>query len=872
MIKQTSLNGQKRLKQEKSLKINNNQKKNDLDVKNHGHTKKYIPFTKKWRVKLYILNEKGIWEDKGVGQVYCANEKNREEEEEKKRKNNENNDNNGKNNENEKIKKLIFKKEKTNEIVFNLDILKENVEFHNQSEIILTWKNNDLINEDNIAFSFQEKEGLFEILKTINLVRGKNFSKDDLLKNDNINNKYYVSIDNLPNLVKEFENNMDDNKLENFKEYLKDTNYEFIKKIGKILFEEEKKIEESNSSISSISSFSCSSIDTDISFDLIKDIKNEKEKDFNDKIKDNKNSDLKIVNKVLEEEDNINYIYNIFKNLILIGDKELLELLFNDEHYLISFAAIEHESQSINKVPHRKYFKEIVKFKNPLNIQDSNLLQKINQNLRLSYLRDTAFGRIINDITYKTISLIILNNQRDIVQFFINNSDYFDILFSQMKSEDINIQSDAILFLSELISYSKRVSESGVTFHEILCKNDLLPILSYIIENNKNNKNIIDNNIKELININVIEIFISILSIIPKIIDKYLIENEKILETFADIIIEHDNFSVKYEISQIFKSLIESDKKIYDKKVFFNPIIEKFINYLISKKEGNKSEISSTVQIIIEIFMSWFNKMGFDSELWLDEYQINLVILNLLKEKNKIVNLYSIKLLKLILEKNENCVSNKILSKDLCNALIDLFKQNFKNNNIIISCLMNFFDTISQNNIYILNIIMNYSSDFFYDNEKQFKNIILRYEEKSTPKKKLIAFLKDNSYTESSILEIEPVFLNNISNKANEDDNNCYFDNLNILKDFFKEEDNNKDDIINTFEEENNYLNKKRNIDINDISFPDITKPKKKKNNCNMIYYKNEKHYKEMYLNEDNENDLFGDFGNNENEIEDEYE
>ena len=438
-----------------------------------------------------------------------------------------------------------------------------------------------------------------------------------------------------------------------------------------------------------------------------------------------------------------------------------------------------------------------------------------------------------------------------------------------MKSTDINIQTDAILFLSELISYSKRVSESKITFNEILCKNGLLPILSNIFDNNKNNKNKTDNK-KELININAIEIFISILSVVPKIINKYLIENDgKILEVFGDIIIEHDNFGVKYEISQIFKSLIENDKKIYDKKVFFNPIIEKFINYLTSKKDGNKSEIASTVQIIIEIFMSWFNKMGFDSELWLDEYQINLVILNLLKEKNKIVNLHSIKLLKLILEKNENYISNKILSKDICNALIDLFKANLKNNNMIISCLMNFFDSISQNNIYILNIIMNYSSDFFYGNKSLFKNIILRYEEKSTPKKKLLSFLNDNTYTLSSFLGIEPVFLNNITNKAmEEEDNNCIFNNLNILNDYFKDEDNNKDDIINNFGEENNYLNKKRNININDINFPNIQKAKKKKNNYDRQYYKNDNNYKDIFLNEDNEDELFVNFENNEIEIE----
>ena len=68
-----------------------------------------------------------------------------------------------------------------------------------------------------------------------------------------------------------------------------------------------------------------------------------------------------------------------------------------------------------------------------------------------------------------------------------------------------------------------------------------------------------------------------------------------------------------------------------------------------STEPEKKNEISSTIQIILEIFMAWINNMGFDCNFWLEKYQINSVIIKLLKEKNKIINLYTIKLLKTIL-------------------------------------------------------------------------------------------------------------------------------------------------------------------------------------------------------------------------------
>ena len=783
--------------------LSENKPKLNLDSKNQNNLNNLIPFSKQWRGKLYILNENGQWDDKGIGYVFCANETEGD-----------NTLNGGKQNSNQLVKKLIMIKEKTEEIIFNIDIKKENVDFHNQRGTILTWKKNNCLGEDNNAISFQEKEGILEILRNIKIINGKNISNDDLLSEDTSDAFYDVTVENLPNIVRELGPTMDEEKISDFIDYLKETKFYFIKKLGKILDDENKKIEDVKSSVS------FSSLETNLTLNSIKDNSNENIKEINDS--SDKDMNKKINNK-LPLNENINHIFNLFKNLILIGNKELLELLFDDECYLITFGAFEHDIQSNKIVPHRKYFKEIVKFKNPLNIKDQNLLKKINQNIRLTYLRDTAFSRLIDDNTNKTINTIIQNNHSDIIQFFINNKEYLELLFSQLKSEDIQIQKDAVLFLSELISCSKNVVQSKITFNELLCANGILPILSELIEdipnNIINNKN---NPIKELININAVEIFISILSAVPLLIRQYLMENDgRMLQQLTNVLLYHNNFGVKYEVSQIFKTLIESNGEPYDKKIFFNNTIEKFISFLITPKLENKNDNSSTIQIIIEIFMAWINNMGFDSEFWLEKHQINIVIIKLLKEKNKIVNLYTIKLLKIIVENSEHYISIKILTNELCKLIIDLFKQNMKKNNIISSCLMNFLDSISQNNNYILNVIMNYSSDFFYNNKDYFKNIILRYERKSTPKKILISYLSINTITESSLKDIDPIFNKSIENyKENEIEQNFEF----YEDKFLRDEDEENFDILNenyvfsihdNSENKIDFLYKKRHLDKN---------------------------------------------------------
>ena len=80
---------------------------------------------------------------------------------------------------------------------------------------------------------------------------------------------------------------------------------------------------------------------------------------------------------------------------------------------------------------------------------------------------------------------------------------------------------------------------------------------------------------------NVVEIFISILSSVPVLIRQYLVDNEgKTLSQLTNLLLFHDNFPIKYEISQIFKTLIEGEGEASDKKKFFSSTIDKFIFFI----------------------------------------------------------------------------------------------------------------------------------------------------------------------------------------------------------------------------------------------------------------------------------------------------
>ena len=722
---------------EKHVKINTNQKYLNANLT-----------TRKWRVKLYRLNEMGQWDDHGIGYVFCIKYLD----------------------ENEKlINKLIMTNENTEEEMFSIELNQNTVDFHNQRGSIMTWNTGNNKDDDNTAISFQEKEGVTEIMKNILICEGKNPNDEKLFLEMQSDTYYEVSIQNLPDLVRELNIDISEPKLMNFINFLKNNDCEFILQLGELLKEEEKKIE----NLKTILSSSITNCNTNSNIETEKDKnENNNNSNCNNNCNNNKNKteyNQQQIYKNLPME-NIHYIFNIFKNLILIGDKDLLEILIEDDYYLITFGALEYDFETMKSVPHRKYFKDIVKFKNPLNIEDQNILKKINQNLRLTYLRDTALSRLIEDNAIKTIDIMLRLNHNDIIQFFLNDNKYFEILFNQLKNGDLNTKKESCLFLSELIECSKDVLQSRITFNEYLFDQGILLIIGKIIEESNNEEN---NNteLKEFIKISAIEIFINILTIIPNAILDYLKKEKdhQLLNQLTNIMLYSDNFGIKYEISQIYKTLIETQIKeqSMDRMELFSEPFQKLLKYLntpIASAPGQishskKMEISSTKQIIIEILMAWFSLMSFNKQFWIEENKLNEIISNLLEEFDKVINLYSIKLLKCIIDYADPFVCNRIITEKLCENLTKLFEKNIKKNNIIISSMMEFFECLSKNKEIIFNNIMTFQSDFFYKNEKFFKIILFRYEHKSTPKRELINYLK-NDYKDDALL-----FLNDFDYK-----------------------------------------------------------------------------------------------------------
>ena len=558
---------------------------------------------------------------------------------------------------------------------------------------------------------------------------------------------------------------------------------DFIAQIGKILNEEEKKLDNFN--------------------DLSTKITTSSENNNNINNIKNNNSISNLNSSAIE---NINLISNIIKNILILSDKSLLEVLLNDENYLTIFGALEYDFETYKIVPHRKYFTEIVKFKNLLDIKNKEILNKIHLNHRLSYLKDTAICRFIEENTLKIINSMIQLNNNEIIQFFLQNLENLKLLLDLIKNnDDINIKKDACLFLVELMNCSFDIFSLRITFIETLCENKIFEIIDNLLskisneeENifNENNKN---KNSYELIKISIIEILIKILTCASESLKEYLLNNSdsKILNILCKLMLTNENFGIKYEISQIIKIYLDSEfqDSTNNQTLQHSNIFIILVDYLeIPLNLKYKNEIINNKQIIIEILIYIIERNYFF--YFFSDNKVYEKVIKLLEENNKILNIYVIKFIKSLLLSANDFLINNIINQDLMEKLCKLFEENKKKENLLFSILLDFFNPKLKNNI-IIQQFLTLKKDFFNSEENQiyFKDLLEKNKNKN--ENNIFENINNNNNNNNSSIQ-----------DLNENDDDLY----GTKKLFFYNDFEENEQIKN-----NNFLDKKRINDSIDL-------------------------------------------------------
>lgn len=270
----------------------------------------------------------------------------------------------------------------------------------------------------------------------------------------------------------------------------------------------------------------------------------------------------------------------------------------------------------------------------------------------------------------------------------------------------------------------------------------------------------------------------------PSIDMKTNIETEiKELSNLSTLMLNHDNYPVKFEIFQIYDNLLDADTSLKNKSLYnllFMDVLPSFLEYL---KEpilpSYRTENILTKQLIIDLVNKTISHYRSSIQYWIKQNKVCDKILQVLHLGSKILDLSVIRFVRTILLYTDFFFVSAFLNEELLHKLIFLFEKNKKKDNLILAALCNLFNSLVSKEK-LLNQLFIIKREFFYENETFFSDLINKIERKPEKPKPVIKEL--------------PVDTNNTNVNNNLGDDEIMVDSS----------------LFQTLLEKNSFLNKKR--------------------------------------------------------------
>ncbi len=136
-----------------------------------------------------------------------------------------------------------------------------------------------------------------------------------------------------------------------------------------------------------------------------------------------------------ENVESLQKICMVFKALFSLNDGNVLDALLSDKFFIPATGVFEYDPQLKQKAPHREWFRKSVKFKEVLPIKDAGILSKIHQNFRAVFLKDVLLRRLMDDNVVSTLNSVICYNNTEIITALYVGSDYLKNVFALLPSE-----------------------------------------------------------------------------------------------------------------------------------------------------------------------------------------------------------------------------------------------------------------------------------------------------------------------------------------------------------------------------------------------------------------------------------------------------
>lgn len=457
--------------------------------------------------------------------------------------------------------------------------------------------------------------------------------------------------------------------------------------------------------------------------------------------------------KMCEDVENIeglHLIFKIMKGIISLNSSQIFEMIFSDEYIMDVVGTLEYDPELPSRREHRAFLREQVIFKQAMPIGNSSILSKIHQTYRVGYIKDVILPRVLDEVTFTTITAIIHSNNAAVMSALKEDSAFMHEMFVRLKSPDIPNQAkkDLVLFLQEFCSLSRSLQ----LVHQMrLVRNLVTEGLFEVITDALQS-------LDKSLRLAGTDILIVVLTQDASLLRTFVVQQEghALLSLLVKGISTTFGGDMCCQFLEIIRMVLDPYPMSGSQRdtlidIFYEKYMDQLIDVITSACPANGSSylgrkstcldgastgayltVPEILSNICDLLCFCVLHHSYRIKYYFLNNDVIEKVLRLTRRKEKYLVVAGIRFLRTIISRNDDCVHRHIVKNDLFDPVIQAFTANGNRYNLINSAVLELFEYIRKENFksLISYVVENYSHELErIDYVDSFQQLKLKYEQ-----------------------------------------------------------------------------------------------------------------------------------------------
>lgn len=408
----------------------------------------------------------------------------------------------------------------------------------------------------------------------------------------------------------------------------------------------------------------------------------------------------------LEDEESLTALFNIFKQIVLLNDTGLFDLLFDDAHVMDFVGALEYEPdiRPEQRPRHREFLRDSAVFKEVVPISDPAVKSKIHQTYRMGYLKDVVLPRVLDDATFATLSSLMLFNNIEVLMALYQDREFFPELFRRLKQAEPDTQEwrDLVAFLQELCGLTKHLQATQRNSLLLrLVGLGLFEVITTIMQAHGSPE----------VKLRATDILLADVQHDPSQLRGYLLQEGQGNALFTCLIqalLHPSDSGLQEQVLEMMKMLLDPEtlEKTAEKDKFVELFYDKHITQLLAAlvlaaeapySEGAPS--ANTVGLVVDLFCFCLVSHSYRIKYYVLRNNVVEKVLKLLRRRERWLAVAAVRFLRTALSMKDEFYYRYLVKNHLLEPVVAAFLENGPRYNLLNSACLELFEFIRKENI-----------------------------------------------------------------------------------------------------------------------------------------------------------------------------